>query len=113
MIPFLGATALNAQSTDASDSPLIEQKGEQHRHQKKALANLTEAERQQLKSAMQKIKADPQFVAARQSVKDAQTKEALTEARKSVQQIRRDLLLKADPSLATILGKINPEKPIQ
>lgn len=113
MIPFLGATELNAQSTNVPASPDIAQEGGQYGRQKKALANLTDAERQQLKSAMQKIKADPQLVASRQSVKDAQTKEARTEARKSVQQIRRDLLLKADPSLATILPKIHPGKTVQ
>jgi len=76
-------------------------------HQAGAWANLTEAERQQLKTDMQKIKNDPQLVAAREAVKDAQTKEAKHAARGSLVQIRHDLLLKADPSIQPVLDKMH------
>jgi type IV secretory pathway TrbL component len=72
-----------------------------------AWANLTDAERQQLKTGMQKIKNDPQLVAAREVVKDAQTKEAKRAARGSLDQIRHDLLLKADPTIQPVLDKMH------
>lgn len=115
MIPLLGAMPLKAQSTNAPSSAPSSQGCEKRGHHKKerALESLSDAERQQLKSAMQKIKGDPQLVAARQAIKEAQTKEARTEARNEAHQIRRDLLLKADPSLAPILEKIKPGKSVQ
>jgi len=72
-----------------------------------AWANLTDAERQQLKTDMQKIKGDPQLVAAREAVKDAQTKEAKRAARGALDQIRHDLLLKVDPSIQPVLDKMH------
>lgn len=115
MIPLLGAMTLKAQSTNApSDIPstqVCEKRG--HHKKEKVLANLSDAERQQLKSAMHQIKGDPQLVAARQALKEAQTKEARTEAKNTLHQIRRELLLKADPSLAPILEKIKSGKSAQ
>lgn len=112
MIPLLGAMPLIAQSTNAPAAPTSPQTHERHGHhgKEKALANLSQAERQQLKAAMQKVKADPQWVAAHQAIKDAQSKEARTEAKTAARQLRHDLLLKADPSLAPILEKIQPGK---
>ena len=55
---------------------------------------------------MKGIKDDPQLVAARQAVEDAQTKEAKQAARRAKRDIRRQLLLKADPSLQPVLDKI-------
>lgn len=77
------------------------------------MANLNDAERQQLKSAMKQIKNDPRLVAARQAVQEAQTKEAKMDAHRSLQQIRHDLLLKADPTIQPILDKIATAKPTQ
>lgn len=112
MVPLLGAMPLMAQSTNSPAIPATPQAHEKHCHdvKQRALANLSKAERQQLKAAMKKIKADPQLIAARQAVKDAQSKEARTEARTAARQLRHDLLLKADPTLAPILEKIQPEK---
>lgn len=76
-------------------------------HQASAWAKLTEAERQELKTDMQKIKNDPQLVAAREAVKDAQTREAKRAARRSLEQIRHGLLLKADPSIQPVLDKMH------
>lgn len=76
-------------------------------HHDGARASLTDAERQQLKTDMHKIKNDPQLVAAREAVKDAQTKEAKRAARGSLDQIRHDLLLKVDPSIQPVLDKMH------
>ena len=112
MIPLFGAMPLIAQNTNAPAGPATPQAHERHGHhgKEKALANLSETERQQLKAAMQKVKADPQWVTAHQAIKDAQSKEARTEAKTTVRQLRHDLLLKVDPSLAPILEKIQPGK---
>lgn len=74
-------------------------------HYGKLLASLTPTERQQLKAAMKSIKNDPRLVAASQAVKDAGSVEARQAARKAKLQIRRELLLKADPTLQPIIEK--------
>jgi Spy/CpxP family protein refolding chaperone len=78
-----------------------------YHHHDGAWANLTDAERQQLKADMKKIKNDPQLVAAREAVKDALTKEAKHAAHRSLEQIRHDLLLKADSSIQPVLDKMH------
>ena len=80
------------------------------RHHKKWLANLTDAEKTQLKSDLKQIHDDPQLVAAREAVKAAQTKEARQEARKTIRQTRAELLLKVDPSIQPVLDKISVSK---
>jgi hypothetical protein len=84
-----------------------------HHAKKDLLTNLTNTERQQLKAAMKKIKDDPQLVAARQAIKESQTKEAKVAAHQALNQTRHDLLLKADPAIQPILDKIVVVKPIQ
>ena len=111
MLPLIGAMPLKAQSTNAPSPSATDQTCEKRCHHKKALTNLSDAERQQLKTAMKKIKEDPQMVVAYQAVKDAQSKEARAEAKNVARRLRRDLLLKADPSLAPILEQIQPKKP--
>lgn len=111
MIPLFSVMPLMAQSTPPNPTPACSPASGHRGHAKKDLANLTEAERQQLKAAMKQIKDDPRLVASREAVKDAQTREARIAARQEKQKIRRDLLLKADPSLAPILAKIHPRKP--
>ena len=110
MIPLFGVMPLMAQSTPSDPTPACSPAFGHGRHPRKDLANLTEAERQQLKAAMKQIKDDPQLVASREAVKEAQTKEARMAAKQENRKIRHDLLLKADPSLAPILAKIHPEK---
>jgi len=83
-------------------------KGGKEKRGNKGMESLTEAERQQLDVAMKKIADDPEWVAAKQSAKDAQTPEAKKEARKSMGKLRHDLLLKADPTLQPILEKMRP-----
>ncbi len=79
----------------------------EHHHHDGAWATLTDAERQQLKADMETIKNDPQLVAAREAVKDEQTKEAKHAAHRSLEQIRHNLLLKADPSIQPVLDKMH------
>ncbi len=110
MISLFGVMPLMAQSTPLNQSPACIPASGHGGHARKDLAYLTEAERQQLKEAMKQIKNDPRLVASRESVKEAQTKEARIAARQEKQKIRHDLLLKADPSLAPILAKIHLRK---
>jgi Spy/CpxP family protein refolding chaperone len=70
------------------------------------LDSLSDPEKAQLKAAMQKVKNDPDFVSAKQAVKDAQTKEAKAAAHDKLNQVRHDLLLKADPTISPVLDKI-------
>jgi Spy/CpxP family protein refolding chaperone len=113
MIPLFGVMPLMAQSTPPDPTPACSPALGSKGHARKHLANLTEAERQQLKAAMKQIKDDPQLVASREAVKEAQIKEARMAARQENRKIRHDLLLKADPSLASILPKIHPGKPAE
>lgn len=110
MIPLFGVMPLIAQSTPPNPTPACSPTSGHGGHVRKKLANLTDAERQQLKVAMKQIKNDPQLVASREAVKEAQTKEARIAAMQENRKIRHDLLLKTDPSLAPVLAKIHPEK---
>ncbi len=111
IIPLFGVMPLIAQSTPPNPTPACSPVSGHGRDAKKDLANLTEAERQQLKAAMKQIKDDPQLVASREAVKEAQTKEVRIAAKQENRKIRNNLLLKVDPSLAPILAKIHPGKP--
>lgn len=110
-LAMLGTGALRAQSTadnNASGGAATSAcpKGHGKGHCKEWLNVMSEQERAQLKAAMKQIKNDPQLVAARQAVKDAQTKEAKAAARETLRQTRRDLLIKADPNIGSVLDKI-------
>ena len=87
--------------------------GKDHEKHDAMLQNLTDAEKAQLKAANEKIKDDPQLVAAGKAVEDAQTKEAREAAAKAKHQLKRELLLKADPSIQPVLDKLTtpPGKP--
>jgi Spy/CpxP family protein refolding chaperone len=87
--------------------------GKDHEKHDAMLQNLTDTEKAQLKAANEKIKDDPQLVAAEQAIEDAQTKEAREAAAKAKHQLKRELLLKADPSIQPVLEKLTtpPGKP--
>lgn len=97
----------SAPATNSSAGGEVWKKGPHHRAD--AWAKLTKAERQQLKAAMGKIKDDPQLVAAREAVKNAETKKAKRAAYQSLVQLRHDLLLKADPTIQPILDKMHKQ----
>ena len=107
---LLVTASLRAQNEVPPPSPVQQASCKQRHGHHHLLSALSDGEKSQLKTAMRKIKGDPQLVAARQSLEEAQTKEAKAAAHESLRNIRRDLLLKADPSLASVLDKIKAAK---
>lgn len=110
-----GLVSVQAQTNPVAPAPTPSNNNQSqgtpsHHAKKDVLANLTEAERQQFKAAMKKIKDDPQLVAARQAVKESQTKEAKIAGHQALNQTRHDLLVKADPTIQPVLDKIGSTK---
>lgn len=77
----------------------------------KKLSGLNDQEKAQLKAAQAKIKENPQLVAARQAVSSAQGRDAVKAARKELRQTRQNLLLQADPTIQSILDKMDASRP--
>jgi hypothetical protein len=75
----------------------------------KGMANLSEAERQQVKALHEQVKNNPAVTAAREAMKSASTPEARREAEKALHEARRDAMVKADPSIEPILEKLRPQ----
>jgi hypothetical protein len=75
------------------------------------MANLTESERTQLKSAHEQIKSDPSVVAAHQALKSATTPEARHAAHETLRQAADAALLKVDYTLGPILEKLHQAGP--
>ncbi len=75
------------------------------------MANLTESERTQLKSAHEQIKSDPSVVAAHQALKSATTPEARHAAHETLRQAADAALLKVDSTLGPILEKLHQAGP--
>lgn len=103
ILSLLSVSLLTFSAVFAQTPPDLVSAGKQAvtKQQRQALtSNLSLPEKMRLRSAMKKVHDDPQMVAARQAVKDAQTKEAKHEAKSALRTLRHDLLLKADPALA-------------
>lgn len=111
LIPFLFLTLLTLPGLMAQDGNTNATQGTnsslrgggdwgkwRHHHEGEGFANLTEAERQQLKADFEKIKDDPQLQAAREAAKQAE---------ESLRQLRNQLLLQTDPSVQPILDKLH------
>jgi len=109
VLPTLKAEDQNTNAPSSNISSGGDSKKGHHRH-KEELAGLTKSERKQLKADMDKVESNPEFVAARQAVEEAQTKEAKKAAHDSLHQIRHKLLLSVDPSVQPILDKL-PKHP--
>ena len=75
------------------------------------MANLTEQERTQLKSAHEQIKSDPSVIAAHQALKSATTPEARHAAHETLRQAADAALLKVDSTLGPILEKLHQAGP--
>ena len=75
----------------------------------KGMANLSEAERQQVKALHEQVKNDPAVAAARDAMKSAATPEARQAAEKALHQASREAMLKTDPSIEPILEKLHPK----
>jgi hypothetical protein len=114
MLPIAASSVALAQSTQVVNTPTSvstdsSSKGKHH-HEHQKWANLTKPERKELKSALREIKQNPELVAAKQAVKDAQTKEEKKADKATLKQLKHDLLSKEDPSLESILAKIKSGK---
>jgi hypothetical protein len=78
-------------------------------HEPAGMANLTESERQQLKSLHERVKNDPSVLAAKEAKQNATTPEARHTAEESLHQAMHDAMIKADPSIEPILTKLHPD----
>ena len=87
------------QGTTVPTSNQCPKKGACHKwhHHGEDWKKLTEAEKQQLKADFEKIKSDPQLVAARTAAEAAQ---------KTLRETRQQLILQADPAAQAILDKL-------
>ena len=71
------------------------------------MANLTEAERTQLKAAREQAQNDPAVLAARDAMKAATDPDARKAAHATFSQAMHDAMIKADPTVAPILEKMH------
>jgi Spy/CpxP family protein refolding chaperone len=70
--------------------------------------SLTPEQRQQLKSAREAAKDDPEVVAAREKMKSADSPEARREAGQAMHEAMKAAMVKQDPSLAGLLERLGP-----
>jgi Spy/CpxP family protein refolding chaperone len=89
------APAVFAQPPDKPNRPFLMER-------RARWANLTENERAKLKAAHQKAMEDPAVRAAH---------DKLRQARREFREVMRPALLKADPSIQSILDKLRIERP--
>ena len=73
--------------------------------------SLTPEQRQQLKAARQKAKDDPTVQAAREKMRDARGPEAKRAAAREMHEAIKAAMLKADPSLGSLLDQLGPPGP--
>ena len=71
------------------------------------MADLTEAERQQLRSLHEQVKNDPTVTAALEAKKNASTPEARQATEEALRKATHDAMIKADPSIEAILEKLH------
>lgn len=72
---------------------------------------LTPEQRQQLKAAREKAKDDPAVQAAREKLRDARGPEAKRAAARELHEAMKAAMLKADPSLGSLLDQLGPPVP--
>jgi hypothetical protein len=72
-------------------------------------ANLSPDEQAKLKALHEQVKNDSSVVAAREAIKNAGTPEQRHEAKEAMHKAVRDAILKADPSMESILQKLHPD----
>jgi hypothetical protein len=77
-------------------------------HEPAGMANLTESERQLLKSLHEQVKNDPAVIAAKEAKQSATTPEARHTAEEAMNQVMHDAMIKADPSVGPVLEKLRP-----
>jgi hypothetical protein len=71
------------------------------------LANLSEEERTRIKSLHEQVKNDPAVVAARQVLDAAVTPADRSLAEEALHKVRREAMIKADPSAEVLLSKLH------
>lgn len=101
-------------AADPSLGPTLEKIKEARERAKEMRANfrsLTSEQRQQLKAARQKAKDDPSVKAAREKLRAAQGPEAKRAAAREMHQAMKAAMLKADPSLGSLLERLGPPGP--
>ena len=98
-------------AADPGLAPTLE-KVKQSRDRAKGLRerfeSLTPEEREQLKSARQAAKGDPEVVAAREKMKSADSPEARRQAGRAMRQAMKAAMLKQNPDLAPLLERLGP-----
>jgi len=72
--------------------------------------SLTPEQREQLKSARQAAKDDPEVVAAREKMKSADSPEARREAGRAMGEAMKSAMLKQNPDLAPLLDQLGPPR---
>lgn len=105
LLPLLSLALLIPPGSKAQETnPPSNNQVPRHHHE---LANLTDAERQELHADHQKIRNNEQLIAAKQALKEAQTPEAKKAAHQALRKIRDQLLLQVDPAVKPILEKLH------
>jgi hypothetical protein len=106
--PGLEAIVKEGMGKQKNDKPGNGEKG--GRGPDRGLANLNEGERQRLMAARESSKNDPAVVAAQEKRNKATTQEERMQAGMEFAKAMREAILKADPSMAAVLEKIQPPK---
>jgi Spy/CpxP family protein refolding chaperone len=100
-LSLLSISALLADESEETNAPSTNNACHAwHHHHEGGLdwVSLTEQEKEELKADFEKIKNDPQLLAAREAVKAAE---------KSLHDTRQALILQVDPSAQAILDKLH------
>ena len=104
----VGAAILAADPGLAPTLEKVRQSRERAKGMRDRFESLTPEQRQQLKSARQAAKNDPEVVAAREKMKSADSPEARREAGKALHQAMKAAMIKQDPGLAGLLEQLGP-----
>jgi len=104
----VGAAILAADPGLAPTLEKVKQSRDRAKGMRDRFESLTPEQRQQLKSARQAAKDEPEVVAAREKMKSAESPEARREAGKALHQAMKAAMIKKDPSLAGLLEQLGP-----
>jgi hypothetical protein len=73
------------------------------------MANVSDEERAQLKVLHEKVKDDPAVLAAQENLKKANSPEARRTASEALHTIIQEAMIKSNPEIQKVLGKIHPK----
>ena len=97
--------------TDVSSTNAVSGNAPRHEGMPTGFTNLTPSEQAQLKAAHEQAKNDPAVIAARETEKNATTPEERYSNKEAAHKAMHDAMIKADPSVETILAKIHSHSP--